>query len=482
MGLSVSLGFGIPGVDCPVGPDIGGPGMEWAADVTDVDAELDGGVVGGFGVLLAGLEPGPATMAVLASVDPDSVDEASRHLMIVAWQRCEAWLTAASLAAVCAAMRPTRVVVHPDWLREEVGLSLRMSPGAAQARIDLAQTLDTVLPATWAALAAGDITARHAQVITDLCRGLDPATAARVEAAVLPGAVEQTPAEFRRCVKRAKIAAAPDAAAADAAVAARGRDVRLYPAEDGMAVLWALLPAADALTLYNALDLQAHAARDQHRDTEHPGDRVDERGIGAWRADVLTGWGHQWITDSTLPTRHGKKVHAQIVIDLATALGLAEHPAELPGYGPLPPEVARHLIGDATWRRFLTDPATGHLLDIGSTSYRPPARLAEFIITKERHCRFPGCTRAATHCDIDHTIPYHRGGTTTRRNCHCLCRRHHQLKTFGNWLLEILADDTLQWTSPCGRTYLVPPQRFLPTGQPDHHTNHHDDHEYADTG
>jgi len=44
-----------------------------------------------------------------------------------------------------------------------------------------------------------------------------------------------------------------------------------------------------------------------------------------------------------------------------------------------PADVARELATDATWRRLLHDPTSGELLDVGRTTYRPPAALAEFI-------------------------------------------------------------------------------------------------------
>ena len=52
-----------------------------------------------------------------------------------------------------------------------------------------------------------------------------------------------------------------------------------------------------------------------------------------------------------------------IVIDLPTLLGLAEHPARLDGYGPIPADLARRLAADASWRRMITDPITRRLLD-----------------------------------------------------------------------------------------------------------------------
>jgi hypothetical protein len=44
---------------------------------------------------------------------------------------------------------------------------------------------------------------------------------------------------------------------------------------------------ADAATVILSIDTLAHLARDQARDDEQPGDLIDQRAIGAWRADVL---------------------------------------------------------------------------------------------------------------------------------------------------------------------------------------------------
>ena len=79
--------------------------------------------------------------------------------------------------------------------------------------------------------------------------------------------------------------------------------------------------------------------------------------------------------------------------------------------------MAYRIAADATWQRLLTDPATGALLDVGRTRYTPPAALAEFGITRDRACRFPGCRQPRT--DLDHTIAYPPGPppTTTSPAC-----------------------------------------------------------------
>ena len=65
--------------------------------------------------------------------------------------------------------------------------------------------------------------------------------------------------------------------------------------------------------------------------------------------------------------------------------------------------------------------------------YVPSRKLADFVRCRDLTCRFPGCDRPATNCDIDHTVPY-PVGPTHPSNLKCLCRFHHLLKTFWNGL------------------------------------------------
>ena len=38
--------------------------------------------------------------------------------------------------------------------------------------------------------------------------------------------------------------------------------------------------------------------------------------------------------------------------------------------------------------------------------YQASRRLTDFVRCRDLTCRFPGCDRAATRCDLDHTIPF----------------------------------------------------------------------------
>jgi hypothetical protein len=179
-------------------------------------------------------------------------------------------------------------------------------------------------------------------------------------------------------------------------------------------------------------------------------------GIDALRADALTELASAYLNQSQEISRnHRKPVSVNLTVDLPTALGLAENPGHLSGYGPIPAQLARELAADGRWRRFITDPATGALLDYGRQTYEPPQPLVDFILARDQICRFPGCRQPGRLADLDHAIPWEEGGRTSARNLGLLCRRHHQMKTHGGWQLKALENGACEWISPSGQRYFV---------------------------
>jgi hypothetical protein len=101
--------------------------------------------------------------------------------------------------------------------------------------------------------------------------------------------------------------------------------------------------------------------------------------------------------------------------------------------------------------------------------YRPAQSLTDLITATFSTCTFPQCGRPATHCDLDHLRPFSQNGPTCICNLHPACRRHHQLKTTGQWQArpsrphEPYPAGTIIWTTPDGRSH--PSTLSLP-GQP----------------
>src|SRR5699024_4903471 len=147
--------------------------------------------------------------------------------------------------------------------------------------------------------------------------------------------------------------------------------------------------------------------------------------------------------------------------DPVTDTGPAIDPDAVPhltGYGPITPMTARALAAGGIWRRLVTDPLSGRLLDLGHTRYRPSAPLADHVRARDQHCVRPGCSAPARDCQLDHTRPWDHqeptaGGSTSPANLGPLCHRDHQVKTHGDFQVVQTAPGEFEWPTPTGHRY-----------------------------
>ena len=412
-------------------------------------------------------ESGPAMIGYLSCLDVAELDERSASVVLQLWERQQAWIAERAVTVTARLAGPTPPPPDPastDPLGRDgldldggvflVGATLGMTSGGAEARVQVARAITESLPACRLAMAAGFMSYRQAQLVAEAvaAAGLDQVGVAAVDARVASRIKDQSWAAFRWTLRRAVLAADPDLVLAEHTAAVKFRAVQRFDLLDAvMSQLQFTMSSIDAHTVWLGLD----ATATQLQAAARAAGLVDE-GIDAYRCDALLAWAERALADPTAPRRHGRRHQVQFVTDLPSLLALADNPAELLGYGPIPAALVRDRAAQAEWRRLLVDPVTGYLLDYGTVIYRPPADLADYLIARDRCCRFPGCNTRATVCDIDHNIPAPRGDTSSR-NCCCLCRRHHRLKTFGGWTVQLTPDGTCRWTSPCGRQFVSDP-------------------------
>ena len=411
---------------------------------------------GEVAVWAAAARPGPDVIELISMLDPAAVGADERIDLLVALERQLAWLSALQQRVLASLEAdPLRLGCDPDddWTREQVAAALRLAAGTADRRLATARQLADRLPDTAAALAAGQITYLHAVRLVEAATDLDDAAAAALQARVLPRAAAQTVGQFAAAVQRAVLALDPRTAGRRHADALERRRVAITPAEDGMCWLSAFLPAEGAALVGHVLDSLASVTGAGQRRS------CDQR-----RADALVDVFARVLGDPSLPEQHGARPGVQVTVALSTLLGLDDQPAELAGYGPVTAQVARRMAGDptGTWRRLVTDPVTGDLLDYGHTTYRPPQNLADFVIARDQHCVFPGCRRRARRCDLDHEQPWQAGGPTNPANLAAVCRRHHRAKHHVGWRRRRQPDGSYQWTAPTGHQYTVTPPKHPP--------------------
>lgn len=155
--------------------------------------------------------------------------------------------------------------------------------------------------------------------------------------------------------------------------------------------------------------------------------------------------------------RTGAQVVVNVVASGQTVYADGAGPGYLEGYGVIDAEQVRQLAAAASL--LVANPVTS---PVEALRYQPSAALERAVRCRDLTCRFPGCSRPATVCDVDHTVPFNHqdpaaGGRTVAENLKCLCRQHHRLKTFGKWRDKQLPDGMVIWTSPTGNTYRTSP-------------------------
>jgi hypothetical protein len=477
--------------------------------------------------------PGIETLTALVAIDPEDLSRGARVDYLSAVERQTGWLQALiqrAIVAVAGAEPSEADGIYEgvdDAEREDISAALRMSGNSAQYKIDIARSLINTLPNTCSALATGEISPAHANVIARetaaaIREGLPTEAIARIEESAIAHAEFHTPAQVGNKVRTMLAQVAPKEFEEIVVRARETRKVSMYRESDGMATVVAILPAEDAQTVMSAIEnfviranrrdeeARNHAAKAEiirtafigrspstYENTKRKsgagvsgagvsgagvsgaGDEQikmtpeeeaafsneyapDLRTMDMKRADALSEIAGIAVSLSADEAKsHRRSVSVNVTIDLPTLLGLKENPGQLAGYGVLPAQIMRALAGEGKWRRFITDPNTGTLLDYGRDSYQPPQDLVDYLIARDRTCRFPGCRQSAARADIDHAEAWEDGGETSAANLGALCRRHHRMKTHGGWKLTSNEDGSCNWESPDGHRYFVPARPVL---------------------
>lgn len=428
-------------------------------------------------VQAAALAPAPLALGLLSGVDETGFDDLSPAGVLDAvqgWERMvglvaveQARAIRALTARITAERGPERgTLLLDEEITDELALALRISTAAARAMRDFADGL-VLLPLAARALGEGTLGLAHVRVLVEALTGVDPnlddAVRERLERQLVEYANSGpvTPAQLRRRAQRLLLALDPDGAA-DRRRRARDRRTVSYRRDShGMAWLSAYLPAEHAQACFETL----------HQHARTPTDIDDDRSTGARRADalvdrLLTGQFDGNHPEGPTPTLT-RAVRIDVTVPLTTLTGAGDTPGELAGHGPIDAHQARELAfaPDATWRRLVTDPLSGTVLDVGTTRYRPPAGLDRFVRLRDQTCRWPGCSTPARRCDLDHTVPY-PDGPTNEDNLVALCRSHHRLKTLAGYTTTQHADGRWQVTTPTGRVIATGPPSLGPA-EPD---------------
>lgn len=361
-----------------------------------------------------------------------------------------------------------------DWdvVAAEIGAELGMSRFRAAQDMRYAHTLLERFPKLGAKFATGVIDFR---VITTIhyrtALIIDPDVLTRLDAQLASRAPHWNKLSKENLKDRIDwlvIQLDPDAIRISREIADRRIEVEMTT--DGLADISGTARSTDAVAFDRRLDQLAETVCSNDPRTKEQR-RADALGpLSALESTMACNCGR----DDCLAAANAGSTTGEIVIHVLAEADAVQGDGTmagyLPGYGALPAETLKDVAKRARLRPIV------HPKDSPpEPRYRPSVALADFVRWRDLTCRFPGCDCPAEKYDLDHTIPY-PPGPTHPSNIKLLCRFHHLMKTFftgsGGWCDQQLADGTVIWTAPSGRTYSTTPlgaalfpQLAVPTGE-----------------
>ena len=376
----------------------------------------------------------------MSSLETMSPAELLAELRAVAAERARLDAYEVRLLARFSALR-TDPTTNIDYAADEVAAELHLTPLAAARRMGVAVALAEQLPDTVSALERGELDLQKASTIAEHTRVLNPAKTAVVESAVLKFAPGRTVRQIRDKLTREILKIDRDGAEARRQAAAKDAFVRFRPCPDGMAELHVYDRAENLRPIYDLLTVAARSAKA----VGYPS------GVDELRAKAL----HDLVLG---PARKRVVTEFRVTIPASALAGATQQPAEIHGYGPATIGTIHELADKNTfWRRIVTDPMTGAVLDVGRRR-KHTAALGEHVRTRDKHCVFPGCPRPAEDCQLDHTTDHAHGGPTAASNLGALCQHHNLMRLKTEWNLHQPKPGHFVWTSPTGTTHTVTPE------------------------
>jgi hypothetical protein len=484
--------------------------LEWQVCGADERDEAEAAMLALRGPAWATLPPGGELATALEATRPSTESPVALIELMRACDREIGWLESIKVAAIAAftAHRAREAETEPyarsvddttgrpaDPERScaaELAAALKVSPATVGPWIDNAQRLITDLGDTYRLLRCGQITLSKALALLEATAALPLPAQHAVEARVLGRAPDQTHAQFRASLRRAVARVDTRETTTRHRDAMRDRTCRKHDLGNGMAGIWFTNSADKIQQAWIAIQALADRAKTDHPDdartadtptaSRHPADQptadqpaADQRTADQRRADSavdvfgqILANGTDWL-DRPLPTKHRRRPHIEVTIAASTLLGLDDEPGELAGYGPIPADLARQIAADGTWRRLLTDPATGTVLEAYTTRHDPAAQVSETLLARHPVCSWIGCNKPARDCDRDHGTKYRHTGKTTLRDLRPYCEYHHVIKDNDHWGWTTTnhPDGTTRIVAPTGHVYMTyPPARGPAIGDP----------------
>jgi hypothetical protein len=300
------------------------------------------------------------------------------------------------------------------WLSWRCGIGLH----AAREHTRVARMLGG-LPLVREAFAAGELSYSKVRALTRVASEKTEAQLVELARHATGAQLEKVSRQYRRVLR----------ANCEQAQSLHERQrLSTYWDEDGMLVVQGRLTPEDGAALTAALERAAESVPEEMRELGGP----------AIRAQALVGLaaGGQPMTEVVVHVDAGTLASDEI-----------EQRSEVADGPALAPETVRRLGCDAAVVTMIE--RDGKPLSVGRRTRAIPPALRRALRSRDRGCRFPGCTHTR-HLHAHHIRHWARGGPTELGNLVQLCSYHHRLVHEGGYRVLSTRGAGLEFRRPDG--------------------------------
>jgi hypothetical protein len=325
------------------------------------------------------------------------------------------------------------------WLNWKCGLDL----GAAREKLRVAHALEK-LPRIAASMAAGRLSYSKVRAMTRIADESNEDYFLNIALHGTAIHVEKLVRSYRRATESQELSRE----------ARQQRDQSLWCCydTDGSLLIRGRIPAEIGALFKKALEAAEDSLPKSEVSAETSSGQARSRQM--LRVDALALLAETFLASGPQELSGGDRHQIVLHVDAQTLKHNHAGRCELEEGPAIAAETARRIACDSSLVAIIED-EKGEPLNVGRKTRTIPPSIRRALNSRDRSCRFPGCS-FTRYVDGHHVRHWAQGGETKLSNLVTLCRFHHRLVHEGQVAVQILDDGAFRFVRPDGQSFNSP--------------------------
>jgi hypothetical protein len=325
------------------------------------------------------------------------------------------------------------------WLNWQCGIDL----GAARERLRVAHALEK-LPRVTATMAEGKLSYSKVRALTRVADETNEDYLLNIAVHGTANHVENVVRAYRRAKDAEELTRE--------AMQQRDQSLWYFTDTDGSLVIRGRVPAEIGALFRKALEAAEDSLPAKSVSAET---FIDDRHRGRRRrVEALAVIAESFLASGPQELNGGDRQQIVVHVDAQTLKHDHAGRCELEQGSAIAAETARRLSCDASLIAIVEN-ERGEPLNVGRKTRTIPPAIRRALNSRDKSCRFPGCT-FTRFVDGHHVKHWAHGGETKLPNLVTLCRFHHRLVHEGQVVIQTLDDGAFRFVRPDGKSFDSP--------------------------